>query len=59
MATQPLKKKEPKKFNVNDFKSKLGFQQTKETSKLTNLGGCMPDAYSIASVFYVTTVVGH
>ena len=67
MATQPLKKKEPKKFNVNDFKSKLGFQQTKETSNADKPMEwlVMPNAYSEALRLpgipenYVTTVVGH
>jgi hypothetical protein len=67
MAMQPLKKKEPKKFNVTDFKSKLGFQQTKETSNADKPMEwlVMPDAYSEALRLpgipenYVTTVVGH
>ena len=67
MATQPLKKKEVKKFNVNDFKSKLGFQQTKETSNADKPMEwlVMPDAYSAALKLpgipenYVTTIVGH
>lgn len=67
MATQPLKKKEIKKFNVNDFKSKLGFTQTKETSNADKPMEwlTMPDAYSKALKLpgipenYVTTVVGH
>lgn len=67
MAMQPLKKKEPKKFNINDFKSKLGFQQTQETSNADKPMEwlVMPDAYSAALKLpgipenYVTTVVGH
>lgn len=67
MATQPLKKKEVKKFNVNDFKSKLGFTQTKETSNADKPMEwlVMPEAYSTALKLpgipenYVTTVVGH
>ena len=67
MAMQPLKKKEPKKFNISDFKSKLGFQQTQETSNADKPMEwlVMPDAYSAALRLpgipenYVTTVVGH
>ena len=67
MATQPLKKKEVKKFNVNDFKSKIGISQTKETSNADKPMEwlVMPDAYSEALRLpgipenYVTTVVGH
>lgn len=68
MATQPLKKKEVKKFNVNDFKSKLGFQQSKEANSNADKPMewlIMPDAYSTALKLpgipenYVTTVVGH
>ena len=68
MATQPLKKKEVKKFNVNDFKSKLGFQQSKEVNSNADKPMewlIMPDAYSTALKLpgipenYVTTVVGH
>lgn len=68
MATQPLKKKEVKKFNVNDFKSKLGFQQSKESSSNADKPMewlIMPDAYSTALKLpgipenYVSTVVGH
>ena len=68
MATQPLKKKEVKKFNVNDFKSKLGFQQSKEINSNADKPMewlIMPEAYSTALKLpgipenYVTTVVGH
>lgn len=68
MATQPLKKKEVKKFNVNDFKSKLGFQHSKESSSNADKPMewlIMPDAYSTALKLpgipenYVSTVVGH
>jgi hypothetical protein len=68
MATQPLKKKEVKKFNVNDFKSKLGFQQTKESNSNADKPMewlTMPEAYSTALKLpgipenYVSTVVGH
>lgn len=67
MAIQPLKKKEPQKFNINDLKSKIGFQQTKETSNADKPMEwlVMPNAYSEALRLpgipenYVTTVVGH
>lgn len=67
MATQPLKKKEIKNFNVNDFKAKLGFQQSKTTSNADKPMEwlIMPNAYSTALRLpgipenYVTTVVGH
>jgi hypothetical protein len=67
MATQPLKKKEIKKFDVNDFKAKLGFQQSKSTSNADKPMEwlIMPNAYSTALRLpgipenYVTTVVGH
>ena len=68
MATQPLKKKEVKKFNVNDFKSKLGFDSSKETSSNADKPMewlVMPDAFSTALKLpgipenYVSTVVGH
>lgn len=68
MATQPLKKKEVKKFNVNDFKNKLGFQPTKESSSNADKPMewlTMPEAYSTALKLpgipenYVSTIVGH
>ena len=67
MGAQPLKKKEVKKFDVKDFKSKLGFNQTRETSNADKPMEwlVMPDAYSTALKLpgipenYVTTVVGH
>lgn len=67
MAVQPLKKKEPKKFNINDLKSKIGFQQSKDTSNADKPMEwlIMPDAYSNALKLpgipenYVTTVIGH
>ena len=67
MAVQPLKKKEPKKFNINDLKSKIGFQQSKDTSNADKPMEwlIMPDAYTNALKLpgvpenYVTTVMGH
>ena len=64
---QPLKKKEVKKFNINDFKSKMGLKATKESSNADKPMEwlTMPDAYSTALKLpgipenYVTTVVGH
>lgn len=64
---QPLKKKEVKKFNINDFKSKMGLTATKESSNADKPMEwlTMPDAYSTALKLpgipenYVTTVVGH
>lgn len=67
MAIQPLKKKEVKKFNVNEFKSKQGFKQTETTSNADKPMEwlIMPKAYSDALRLpgipenYVTTIVGH
>ena len=68
MATQPLKKKEVKKFNVNDFKAKIGIQQSKESNSNADKPVewlIMPDAYKTALKLpgipenYVTTIVGH
>ena len=56
MAMQPLKKKEPKKFNVNDFKSKIGIQQN-DTEEIITLLESRLEKDENGDLFYILACV--